>query len=613
MNNKDYDFSGWATRNNLKCADGRTIRKDAFKDNDGGSVPLVWAHDHYNIGNVLGHADLENRDSGVYAYCKFNDTEAAQNAKELVRNGDITHLSIYANHLKQNGGNVLHGDIKEVSLVLAGANPGAIIDFPVLQHGDDLVTAEDEAYMQFIDPNELIHMDGGMAATGKGEKMNNYPNGGNQQGGAPQGGNQQGGSGKTVKDVFDTLTDEQKQVVYFLIGQAIQDAKNGGSDQDEEDTEDVQHSYDWRDYGMQQNVFDQQNTYGGVLSHADMDNLISDSISDVRNYGGSLRDSVLAHSQDYGIKDIDILFPDAKTITDSPEFIKRETEWVAKVMSGTHHTPFSRVKSVFANITADEARAKGYLKGNKKVNEVITLLKRTTDPQTIYKKQQLDRDDILDITDFDVVAWLKGEMRIMLDEELAGAFLVGDGRLSSDNDKISEQHIRPIATDDDLYTIKATYKAGADDNATAKAQIKALILAQADYRGSGEPSLYIKQSAKTKMRLVEDGIGHLLYDSDEKLATALSVKEIITVPDEVFDRCKDSTGRSKKAVAIEVNLTDYSVGADKGGEVNMFDDFDIDYNQQKYLMETRCSGALTKPYSAILLTEGTTTTASTGN
>lgn len=604
MSNMDYDFSGWATRNNLKCADGRTIRKDAFKDNDGMSVPLVWAHDHYNIGNVLGHADLENRDGGVYAYCKFNNSEAAQDARELVKNRDITHLSIYANHLKQQGGNVLHGDIKEVSLVLAGANPGAVIDFPVLQHGDDVVTSEDEAYMQFIDPNELIHMDS--------DDDEDYPDDTNNEGTNTEGEDM---GEKTVQDVFDELTDEQKNVVYYIIGKAVEDAQDeaGAPDEDYDDgyDEDVEHGDIYGGYDMQYNVFDDPGYADGeVLSHADMEDLMATSIADAKNFGGSLKESFLAHSADYGIANINYLFPDAQTLTDSPEFIKRENEWVSKVMNGTHHTPFSRVKSIFANITADEARAKGYIKGNKKVNEVITLLKRTTDPQTIYKKQQLDRDDMLDITDFDVVAWLKGEMRIMLDEEIAGAVLVGDGRLSSDNDKISEQHIRPIATDDDLYTIKATYKAGANDNETAKNQIKALILAQADYRGSGEPTAFIKQSAKTRMRLVEDGIGHLLYDSDAKLATALSVKEIVTVPDEIFDRCKDATGKSKKAVAIEVNLTDYNVGADKGGEVNMFDDFDIDYNQQKYLMETRCSGALNKPYSAILLTEDTTTAAS---
>ena len=553
-----YDFSGWATRNDIKCSDGRTIRKNAFKDNDGQTVPLVWNHSHNDPANVLGHALLENRDQGVYAYCTFNNSELGQTAKELVEHGDVTSLSIYANKLKQNGGDVIHGAIREVSLVLAGANPGAYID-SVMVHGEE----SDEEAVIFTGENiSLSHAENEPQPEEKIEEENTMA------------------KEKTVQDVFNELTEEQKQVVYALIGQALEDA------QDEEDE---------GDYEMKQNVFDNDEmNSGNVLSHSDM----MDIISDAKRYG-SMKDSFLAHTQNYGIENVDFLFPDPENVNMPPTFIERDMGWVQKVMSGVHHTPFSRIKSMFADITADEARAKGYIKGNLKKEEVFTLLKRTTTPTTIYKKQKMDRDDVVDITDFDVIAWLKKEMRLMLDEEIARAILVGDGRLSSSDDKINETNVRPILTDEDLYTVKAniTVAANATGSEKAKAFIDEVIRSRKDYKGSGNPTLFTTEDMVTECLLLEDSMGHKLYKSEAELATTLRVKEIVTV--EVMEGVKDKN--SHDVAGIIVNLADYNVGADKGGAVNMFDDFDIDYNQQKYLIETRCSGALIKPYSAIAL------------
>ena len=553
-----YDFSGWATRNDIKCSDGRTIRKNAFKDNDGQTVPLVWNHSHNDPANVLGHALLENRDQGVYAYCTFNNSELGQTAKELVEHGDVTSLSIYANKLKQNGGDVIHGAIREVSLVLAGANPGAYID-SVMVHGEE----SDEEAVIFTGENiSLSHAENEPQPEEKTEEENTMA------------------KEKTVQDVFNELTEEQKQVVYALIGQALEDA------QDEEDE---------GDYEMKQNVFDNDEmNSGNVLSHSDM----MDIISDAKRYG-SMKDSFLAHTQNYGIENVDFLFPDPENVNMPPTFIERDMGWVQKVMSGVHHTPFSRIKSMFADITADEARAKGYIKGNLKKEEVFTLLKRTTTPTTIYKKQKMDRDDVVDITDFDVIAWLKKEMRLMLDEEIARAILVGDGRLSSSDDKINETNVRPILTDEDLYTVKAniTVASNATGSEKAKAFIDEVIRSRKDYKGSGNPTLFTTEDMVTECLLLEDSMGHKLYKSEAELATTLRVKEIVTV--EVMEGVKDKN--SHEVAGIIVNLADYNVGADKGGAVNMFDDFDIDYNQQKYLIETRCSGALIKPYSAIAL------------
>ena len=566
-----FDFSGWATRNNLKCSDGRTIRKDAFKDNNGQKVPLVWNHQHNEPFNVLGHALLENREEGVYAYCTFNDTEAGQNAKQLVEHGDVSALSIYANQLKQHGGDVIHGSIREVSLVLAGANPGAFID-SIICHGEE---SDEEAIIYTGEDISLSHADNEdmkeekpMEDTKKVENKTDN---------------------KTVKDVFDTLTEEQKTVVYALIGQALESA--GVTDENDENDEE--------DNNMKHNVFDQDDMMkGNVLSHSDMEEIFSDA-----KRAGSLKEAFLAHNATYGIDQIDTLFPEPKSMNTPPEFIKRDTNWVAGVINGVHHTPFSRIKSMFANITEDEARAKGYIKGKLKKEEVFTLLKRTTTPTTIYKKQKLDRDDIIDITDFDVVAWIKSEMRMMLDEEIARAILVGDGRMTSDDDHINEANIRPIWKDDDLYTIKAkiTVDASATDDDKAKAVIKAAVKSRKDYKGSGNPVLYTTEDFLTNCLLLEDTQGYRLYKSEQDVATAMRVSRIVTVP--VMENLSrtDSESKTRNLVGIIVNLNDYNVGADKGGAVNMFDDFDIDYNQQKYLMETRCSGALIRPYSAIAL------------
>ena len=566
-----FDFSGWATRNNLKCSDGRTIRKDAFKDNNGQKVPLVWNHQHNEPFNVLGHALLENREEGVYAYCTFNDTEAGQNAKQLVEHGDVSALSIYANQLKQHGGDVIHGSIREVSLVLAGANPGAFID-SIICHGEE---SEEEAIIYTGEDISLSHADNEEMKEDNSvedpKKVENKTD------------------NKTVKDVFDTLTEEQKTVVYALIGQALESA--GATDENDENDEE--------DNNMKHNVFDQDEMMqGNALSHSDMEEIFSDA-----KRTGSLKEAFLSHNATYGIDQIDTLFPEPKSMNTPPEFIKRDTNWVAGVINGVHHTPFSRIKSMFANITEDEARAKGYIKGKLKKEEVFTLLKRTTTPTTIYKKQKLDRDDIIDITDFDVVAWIKSEMRMMLDEEIARAILVGDGRLTSDDDHINEANIRPIWKDDDLYTIKTkiTVDVSATDDDKAKAVIKAAVKSRKDYKGSGNPVLYTTEDFLTNCLLLEDTQGYRLYKSEQDVATAMRVSRIVTVP--VMENLSrtDSESKTRNLVGIIVNLNDYNVGADKGGAVNMFDDFDIDYNQQKYLMETRCSGALIRPYSAIAL------------
>lgn len=580
----EYDFSGWATRNNIRCSDGRTILKDAFKHNDGQTVPLVWNHDHNDPLNVLGHALLENRDEGVYAYCTFNDTDAGRNAKALVEHGDVTALSIYANQLKQQGPNVLHGAIREVSLVLAGANPGAFID-SIIRHGEE---SDEEAIIYTGEELVLEHACGGATPKKKKKEMehsqNTIVNDKNldavKDNFTPPSGNKE----KTVQDVFDTLNEEQKTVVYALIGQALDDS-NQNENNEKEGNDNMKH-----------NVFDQdQKEKENVLTHADMETIISEG----KRYG-SLKDSFLAHAAQYGIDQIDFLFPEAKNVTNQPDFIKRDDSYVQKVLRGVHHTPFSRIKSTHANITADEARAKGYIKGHLKKEEVFTLLKRSTTPTTIYKKQKMDRDDIIDITDFDVVAYIKAEMRMMLDEEIARAILVGDGRSTSSDDKIPETNIRPIAKDEDLYTIKApvAVAANATDDAIAKAFIRTVIKSRKEYKGSGSPTLFTTEDMLTNCLLLEDNNGRIIYDSVDKLATTLRVKEI--VPVEVMEGVTRTVGaKNLPLMAILVNLNDYYVGADKGGAINMFDDFDIDYNQEKYLIETRISGALVKPYSAI--------------
>lgn len=564
--NKDYDFSGWATKNNLLCSDGRTILKDAFKNDDGVTVPLVWNHQHNDPSNILGHALLENRDEGVYAYCKFNDSEPGKNAKLLVEHGDVSALSIYANQLKQQGGNVLHGAIREVSLVLAGANPGAFID-SVISHSEDV---DDEAIIYTGENICLAHAEKQMEETTKVMEEKKEM--------APETKAEESKKEKTVQDVFDTLNEEQKKVVYALIGQVIEEAENKSSKDIEGGKKEMKHNVFENDKENQENV----------LQHSDVEAIFADA----KRYG-SLKDSVLQH----GITNIDYLFPEDKNVTATPEFIKRDMGWVEKVMRSVHHTPFSRIRSTFANITEEDARAKGYIKGKLKKDEVFSLLKRSTTPTTVYKKQKLDRDDVVDITDFDVVAWLKSEMRMMLDEELARAFLIGDGRISSSDDKINEQNIRPIYNDEDLYTVKAVIEV--PQTATAeektKAFIKSVIKNRKEYKGTGSPTLYTTEDVVSDCLLLEDANGRFIYDNIDKLKNVLRVADIVTVP--VMEGAK---GKNQgDLLAILVNLADYNVGADKGGAVNMFDDFDIDYNAQKYLIETRCSGALVKPYSAI--------------
>ena len=579
-----FDFSGWATRNNLKCSDGRVIMKDAFKDNNGQKVPLVWNHQHNEPFNILGHALLENREEGVYAYCTLNNTDSGRQAKLLVEHGDVSALSIYANQLRQQGPNVIHGAIREVSLVLAGANPGAFID-SIIKHGEE---SDEEAIIYTGENIALSHSDENDSASMSHADDAKTEEKGDEKKAVAENETKKTDDEETVADVFNTLTEKQKTVVYAMIGQALEDAEGGESEEDDEKEDSKEDNKE-----MKHNVFDQTETQENTLSHDAMQTIISDA-----KRFGSMKESVLQHADTYGIQQIDWLFPDARNQNMPPEFIKRDTTWVQKVMSGVHHTPFSRIKSMFADITEDDARAKGYMKGKLKKEEVFSLLKRTTSPTTVYKKQKMDRDDIIDITDFDVVSWLKSEMRMMLDEELARAYLIGDGRLASSDDKINEQNIRPIMKDDELFTIQAevAVSSGATADDVAKTFIRTAIKTRKDYKGSGNPVLFTTEDMLTDLLLLEDAIGHTLYD-EASLARKLRVREIITVP--VMEGVKGKNGGD--LLGIIVNLQDYNVGADKGGAINMFDDFDIDYNQQKYLIETRCSGALTKPYSAIVL------------
>lgn len=581
------DFSGWATRNDLKCSDGRVIRRDAFKHDDGIKVPLVWNHQHNDPRNVLGHAWLENRPEGVYTYGFFNDSESGEIGKILVKHGDICALSIYANQLQQRGCDVLHGEIREVSLVHAGANPGAFID-SMLKHGED---SDDEAIIYTGMPLYLSHSD----ADKQEDKADNGEKKETSEKKDDPEKKTDSDEEKTVADVINSMTEEQKNVMYAMIGQAMDD--QGESDPESEDNNDDDSKGGTNT--MKHNVFDKDDRQKeNVLIHSDGSEVSSEEIStifgDIKRYG-SLKDSVLAH----GIDNVDYLFPDAQTLANTPEFIQRDTGWVKKVMSGVHHTPFSRIKSIFADITEDDARAKGYFKGKLKKEEVFGLLKRATTPTTVYKKQKMDRDDVVDITDFDVVAWLKSEMRMMLDEELARAYLIGDGRLASSDDKINEQNIRPILKDEELYTIQATVsvQSSATEDDKAREFIRTAIKARKNYKGSGQPTLYTTEDILTDCLLLTDTTGRDLYTDVAQLAKKLRVKEIVTVP--VMEGVNGKNGGA--LMGIIVNLADYNVGADRGGAVNMFDDFDIDYNQQKYLIETRCSGALIKPYSAIAL------------
>lgn len=600
---KQYDFEGWATKNDLKCSDGLTIRKNAFAVQNGKTVPLVWNHQHNAVADVLGHAVLENRDEGVYARCSFNNTSGGRDAKEAVMHGDVTALSIWANNLQQVGNDILHGVIREVSLVLAGANPGAFIE-SVLAHGEPMGDGEDEGIFYTNDGLILCH--------GEIEKPEEKKNEDEKD---MDGKEKKNEDGKTVQQVVDGMTNEQKAAVGIIVEQAVKDAKKNSWSGDETKPEKKEEN------DMKHNMFEGRRSKAQVISHSDMEQILTDA-----KRFGSLKESVnqhiqngvLAHSidttgmttaegnQTYGFNDPSMLFPDYKALNNQPEWISRNMDWVSKLMSKIHHTPFSRIKSMYANITEDEARAKGYIKGKLKKEEVFSTLKRTTDPQTIYKKQKLDRDDIIDITDFDVVAWIKAEMRVMLDEEIARAILIGDGRPSDSEYKIQELHVRPIVKDVPLFNtvIKVSVAADADEATVAKETIKAMIRGRKHFKGSGKPDFWTTEDVTTEMLLLEDQIGHAIYKTESELATKLRVNEIIPVEPmdgQTVSLTEGNTTKEYPLLGVVVNMTDYNVGADKGGEVNLFDDFDIDYNQQKYLIETRISGALIKPFSALTI------------
>lgn len=618
--NKDYDFGGWATKNNIKCSDGRTILKDAFKQNDGQKVPLVWNHQHNDPSEVLGHALLENREEGVYAYCKFNNTESGQTAKSLVTNGDVDKLSIYANKLKTHMNNVMHGCIREVSLVLAGANPGAFID-TVISHGED-AEAEEEGIIYTDEHIETIeHSDDESNKKGEtdmedeNKKVDEEKKDENNE--------------KTIQEVFETLNEEQKNAVYAIVGQALEhsddsedesedDSKDESEDDSKEESnddsenkdnnseEDSENNNDKGEEDMKHNVFDNDKNNDEVLQHSE---ILADALKDAKKYG-SLRESVIEHAAINNITDIGKLFPDATALNKEPLMIEKDQTWVGKVMGAIKHTPFSRVRVTFGRMTEPQARAKGYIKGNKKVNIQMAALNRITSPTTVYIKNEIDRDDVIDITDFDVVAWQKREMRKELDKELALAALLSDGRDVSDQNKINEQNIIPIVKDVDMFTIKYTITEGRDYNQSGnshsendsftKGIIRGAVRSRKEYKGSGTPTFFTTEDYLTDMLLIEDQNGRRIYESVAQLALALRVKEIVTIPEMEQEAYADIVG-------VIVNMADYTMGADKGGSINMFDDFDIDYNQMKYLMETRCSGALTVPYSAIVLKKAAAT------
>lgn len=604
-----FDFSGWATRNNLKCTDGRIICRDAFKDNNSDVVPLIWQHDHSTPSSVIGHALLENREDGVYAYCSVNDTRAGIDALKAVKHGDLEALSIYANGLTQNGPNVIHGNIREVSLVMHGANPGAYID-NIIAHSDGSESYGEEGFIfndEMVDTETVWYLCHGaqpdtyfLSHEDEDEDPEDYEEEDDEELEHADSDDE-----KTIKDVFDAMTEEQKMVVYFMVGEAMKEKEGKSATTNKEDESEMKH-----------NVFDNSDSYKGinsadpnVIQHGEeLRAETSAMFSEAFKKQVSLRDTILQHAATYGIDDIDFLFPDAKTLTNEPEFISRNMDWVSTFLNGVKRSPFSRIKTIFADITEDAARAKGYVKGALKIEEVFKLLKRITNPTTVYKKQALDRDDAVDITSFDVAAYMRKEMRIMLNEEIATACLIGDGRdpVTQARDKIDEDCIRPIYTDADLYSIKVAVAVGQSDTDEAKAKnlIKAVIKARKNYKGSGNPIFFCTEDILSDLLLVEDGIGRRLYRTKEELATALLCRSIETV--EAMANKTRTVGEGAAAVVhtlagIMVNPIDYVIGADKGGEINTWDDFDIDYNKMKYLMETRCSGCLVKPYSAMVV------------
>lgn len=605
----EANFHGWATKTGIQCTDGRTIMENAFADQDGKTVPLVWQHMHDDPDYVLGHAVLHNKKGGVYADCYLNDSPKAKQTKLLIENGDINSLSIYANQLKQTGGNVIHGVIRELSVVLAGANMGATIDNVVLAHGDSLDELEDEAIIYSDEAEQLLFLQHEDKEEQKEETVVETTEKKTVE--EPQ--ELQHADEKTVKDVWDSMTEEQQQVCYYMIGQALEKEND-----DDDDGGEAEHSDEDGDVlTMKTNVFDKETVREEVLSHADQLKIIerakklgtmSEAWDEAKENNKELQHAVFnddGTQQTYGIANIDYLFPEYQELNNTPEKIERPVEWVAALMNGVTKKPFARLKSTQANITMDEARAKGYIKGNEKKEEVFNLLRRTVDPQTVYKKQKFDRDDIIDITDFDVIAWTKAEMRQMLNEEIARAILIGDGRDVADPDKIKEDHIKPIWKDDDLYAIKVPVTVGTDDEETAKNAIRAAIKARKLYKGSGNLTCFTSEDWLSEMLLMEDGFGHSLYKTEQELATKLRVNRIVTVPQmENLTRTVGNT--TKKVIAIIVDLKDYATGTNRRGQVEMFDDFDIDFNQYKYLIETRLSGMLTKPFSAMVLETGST-------
>lgn len=595
-----YDFEGWATKNDLKCSDGVVIKHGAFKENHGKTVPIFWNHQHDDITSVIGHALLENREEGVYAYCSLNDTANGEHAKKMVKHGDIVSLSIWANNVQKVGNDVIHGNIREVSMVPAGANPGAFIE-SVIAHGESMGDEDDEGIFYTGEGIIISHAD--EKEKSKVSEDDKKPKEETEK---------KDEGGKTVQQVVDGMTDEQKAAVGIIIEQVIKDSKK--EDDDNSSKEKIKEGEE-----MKHNMFEGGKTNIQVISHSDMQTILADA-----KRIGSLKEAVNQHiengvlkhaidttgmtvatgTQTYGFNDPSMLFPDYKPLNNLPEWISRNMDWVSKLMAKVHHTPFSRIKSLYANITEDEARARGYIKGKLKKEEVFTTLKRTTDPQTVYKKQKLDRDDIIDITDFDTVAWVKSEMRLMLNEELARAMLIGDGRAADSDDKIKEDKIRPVSKDVPLFNtiVKVSVAHDADEATVAKETIKAIIRGRKNFKGSGKPDFWTTEDVTTEMLLLEDQIGHAIYKTEAELATKLRVGEIIPVEPMEGQKIKlteNSTTTEYPLLGIVVNMGDYNVGADKGGEVNMFDDFDIDYNQQKYLIETRISGALVKPFSAL--------------
>lgn len=623
MPNREPNFHGWATKTGIKCTDGRTIMENAFADQDGKKVPLVWQHMHDDPDYVLGHAILHNRKGGVYADCYLNDSEKAQKTKHLIENGDINSLSIYANQLKQDDRrNVMHGVIRELSVVLAGANMGATIDNVVLAHGDQMDELEDEAIVYSDESEKLLFLE----HEDKEDEVKEMPTE-ERKDETLEHADEAPTKEKTVKDVWDSMTEEQQQVCYYMIGQALE-----GKDNDEGDGEAEHSDEDGDVLTMKTNVFDKETVRGEVLSHSDKVAIMNrakklgtmseaweeaketyealrhdDTPDAAPDAGGAVTSGVYNDNgtlQTYGIGNIDYLFPEYQNINERPDVVKRDDEWVSTMMNGITKRPFARIRTTYANITMDEARAKGYIKGNEKKEEVFNLLKRTVDPQTVYKKQKFDKDDLTDI-DWDIIPWIKGEMRMMLNEEIARAILIGDGRDSLDEDKIKEDHIKPIWTDDDFYAIKVPVAVGTDDEATAKNAIRAAIKARKLYKGSGNLTLFTSEDWLSEMLLLEDGFGHSLYKNTQELATKMRVNRIVTVPQlEGLTRTVGNT--TKKLIGIIVDLKDYSTGTNRRGQVEMFDDFDIDFNQYKYLIETRLSGMLTKPYSAMILETGTT-------